>query len=85
MEGQVGHLLVRFGDLCAEVRRSLVADWCGGSTGFEETVVLRSRTCHSSSFVKREKESISLWLISSERMAHNLQVYKQTKKSILNA
>lgn len=59
MEGQVGHLLVSFGD-CAEVRCSLVADWCWGSTGFEETVVLRSRTCHSRSFVKQAKESISL-------------------------
>lgn len=60
MEGQVGHLLPRSGDLCAEVRCSLVADWCWGSTGFEETVVLRSRTCHSSSVVKQEKKSISL-------------------------
>lgn len=28
MEGQVGHLLARFGDLYAEVRCPLVADWC---------------------------------------------------------
>lgn len=58
MEGQGGHLLARFGDLGVEVRCPLVADWCWGSTGLEETVVLRSLTCHSSSFVKQEKKSI---------------------------